>query len=174
MPVALACGLQIADSTTDLFVPGVAGGLPERPRILIVEGDQSRHSTYTATAQVLLTGSRQREPDALPPMPFANSEPVHVPSPAIPAGNQRTDDLVAALSDQQGSRGIPDQTLDVLQAIGRGSVPTPLLGPQLQDRWRLLGPTSTYRDSLSSQAGSMARASVSAGESASAFEASQQ
>lgn len=28
-----------------------------------------------------------------PPMPFANSKPIHIPSPPVPAGNQRTDDL---------------------------------------------------------------------------------
>jgi hypothetical protein len=62
-------------------------------------------------------------------MPFANGEPVHVPSPAVPAGNQRTDDLTAALSNQKGRRGISDQALDILQAIGRGSVPSPRLSP---------------------------------------------
>jgi hypothetical protein len=114
MPVALFCGLQIADSTTDLFVPGIAGGLPEGSSRIVPKGDQGRHSSYTATAQVLLTGPCQCDPDALPSALLANGEPVHVPAPPIPSGDQRTDDLTAALSNQKGRRGVRNQALDIL------------------------------------------------------------
>jgi hypothetical protein len=62
---------------------------------------------------MLLTSPRQRDPNALPPMPFMNGEPIHVPSPPIPAGNQSADDLITALSDQKGGRGAGNQALDV-------------------------------------------------------------
>jgi hypothetical protein len=62
-------------------------------------------------------------------MLFVNCESVHIPSPAIPAGNQSTDDLIAALGNQEDSRGVCNQALDVLYAVSRGSVPTPRLSP---------------------------------------------
>jgi hypothetical protein len=64
-------------------------------------------------------------------MPLANSEPIHVPSPTIPTGNQSTDNFIAVLSDQKGRRRISNQTLDVIQAIGRSCVLTPRLSPKL-------------------------------------------
>jgi hypothetical protein len=47
-------------------------------------------------------------------MPLANSEPIHVPSPPIPAGNQSADDLTTALGDQKGGRRAGGQALDVV------------------------------------------------------------
>jgi hypothetical protein len=47
-------------------------------------------------------------------MPFANSEPIHVPSPPIPTGNQSTDNLTTVLGDQKSGRGAGDQVLDVI------------------------------------------------------------
>jgi len=107
----------------------IAGGPPERSSYLVLEGNQGSYPTGAASAQILLAGPRQRDPNALPPMPFANGEPIHVPSPPIPAGNQSTDDLTPALGDQKGGRGAGDQALDVIQAIRRTCVLTPLLSP---------------------------------------------
>jgi hypothetical protein len=88
--------LQVADSTTDLAVLRITGGLPERSSHLVLEGDQGGYSTGTAAAQVLLAGPRQRDPDALLPLPFANSEPIHVPPLSVPSGDQGADDLLTA------------------------------------------------------------------------------
>ncbi len=121
--------LQIADSTAYLVVLRIAGRRPERRRCLILLGDEGGYAAGTALTQVLLTGPDQREPDSLPPLPRANGEPVHVPPPAIPAGNQGAYDLGPALGDQEYSRGIRDQTLDVVQAIDPTCVPATRLTP---------------------------------------------
>lgn len=106
--------LQISDSTADVVILRIAGGPPERSSHLVLEGNQGGYPAGAASAQILLTSPRQRDPNALPPMPFTNCEPVHVPSPPVPAGNQSTDNLTAALGDQNGSRGVGDQALDVI------------------------------------------------------------
>jgi len=123
--------LQIADSAADLLVLWVTSGLPESSSRVILEGDQRCHATNAAAAQIVLAGPRQREPDALSPMPFVNSEPVHVPSPPVPTGNQGTNNLIAALGDQKGGRGICDQALDIVEMVCRGRVRAPLLRPKL-------------------------------------------
>lgn len=122
-------GLQISDSTTDGLIPRIACGLPERSSYIVLEGNQGSYPTGAASAQILLTSPRQRDPDALPPMPFANGESIHVPSPPIPAGNQSTDNLTIALGDQKGSRGAGDQALDVIYLVRRTCVLTPRLSP---------------------------------------------
>jgi hypothetical protein len=122
-------GLQIADPTADLSILWIAGGFPERPGDVVLEGDQGSHPTDAAAAQVLLAGPRQRHPDALSSVPFADGEPVHVPSPPVPTGNQSTDDLTVALGNQKGGRGICNQALDVIEAVGGGCVLAPRLGP---------------------------------------------
>ncbi len=124
-----ACDLQAADSTTDVVILRIADGPPERSSDLVLEGDQGGYSTGAAAAQILLTSPRQRDPNALPPIPFANSEAIHVPSPPIPTSNQSTDNLIAALGDQKGGRGIGDQALDVIYAVRRTCVLTPRLSP---------------------------------------------
>lgn len=62
-------------------------------------------------------------------MPFANSEPIHVPSPPIPASNESTDNLIVALSNQKSGRGIRNQALDIIQAVRRSCVLAPRLSP---------------------------------------------
>jgi hypothetical protein len=111
------------------LIPGVAGGIPECPSRIVLDGDQGSYPAGATAAQVLLAGPRQRNPDALPPVPVANSEPIHVPSPPIPAGNQSTDNLIALLSNQKGRRGISNQALDVIEAVGRSCVLTARLSP---------------------------------------------
>jgi hypothetical protein len=95
-------------------IPRIAGGLPERSSDIVLEGDQGGYSTDAAAMQILLAGARQRDPDALPAMPLTNGEPIHVPSPPIPGGDQSTDNLAIALSDQECGRGAGDQALDVI------------------------------------------------------------
>jgi hypothetical protein len=122
--------LQIADSATDLVVLGIAGGIPERSGDVVLECDQGGCSTGAASAQVLLAGPRQRDPDALPPISLANSKAIHVSSPPIPAGNQSADNLTIALGNQKGGWGtIGSQVLDAIQAVRRTCVLAPYLGP---------------------------------------------
>jgi hypothetical protein len=141
------------------LILGIAGGVPECPSCLVLEGDQRSYPTGAAAAEVLLTGPGQCDPDALPPTSFANSEPVHIPSPPVPTGDQGTDDLATRLSNQKAGGGISNQAFDIIQAVGRTRVLTPRLSPKPQDRSRVLTPTSTYRDSLASQVPIMAKAS---------------
>lgn len=150
--------VEVAHSTADLLILGIAGRLPKRSSRLVLESDQRRHPAHAAAAQVLLPGPRQRNPDALPPMPFPNSEPVHISSPPVPAGNQSTDNLLAALSNQKGGRGISNQALDIIEAIGGPRMLTPPLGPKPQDRSRILGSAPAYRDFRASQAASIDQA----------------
>lgn len=86
-------------------------------------------------------------------MPFVNGKPVHVPSPPIPPGDQGTDNLIAALSNQEGRRRISNQALDVVQMVRPRCVLAPRPSPKLQNRSRVLEPASTYGDSLTSQVG---------------------
>lgn len=139
------------------MVLGVAGGVPEGAGWLVVEGHQGGYAAGAAAAQVLLAGSRQGEADALPPVTLSNGEAVHVSSPSIPGGDQGAGDLVAALGDEEGGRGILDQAFDVIQAVRRAGVIAARLGPELEDCLRVLMPAPAYRDSLAGQVGSMAK-----------------
>jgi hypothetical protein len=122
--------LQIADSAAYLLILGIAGGIPECPGLPVVEGHQGGYATGTAAAQVLLAGPRQRDPDALSAMPVADGQPIQIPSPAVPAGNQSANDLIVALGNQKGSWGADgDQALDVIRPVRRACVLTPPLGP---------------------------------------------
>lgn len=91
--------LQVANAPADLSIDRVASRLPKASCHLVVEGDQGSHAMDAALAQVLLAGLRQREADALPPMPIANNESVHVASPPVPSGDQGPDDLTATLGN---------------------------------------------------------------------------
>lgn len=125
----LLADLQITNPSTDLLVLGITGGLPECSSRLVLEGDQGGYPAGAASAQILLAGPGQRDPDALPPMLLTNGEPVQVSSPPIPPGDQSTDDLSVALGNQKGCRGVSDQALDVIQAVCRACVLASLLGP---------------------------------------------
>jgi len=142
------CELQVADAAAYLSILGIAGRLPEGSGLIVLEGNQRGYSADTAAAQILLSGPHQRDPYALPPQPVANGETVYVPSPPVPAGDQSADDLLTALGDKESRRGIGDQVLDVLRPVGGGRVPASRLSPELQDRLGVVGPASTYRDSL--------------------------
>lgn len=62
-------------------------------------------------------------------MSLANGEPIHVPPPPIPSSNQSANDLIAALSNQEGGRGLSNQALDVTEAIDRSCVLAPRFSP---------------------------------------------
>jgi len=62
-------------------------------------------------------------------MSITDGKPVHVPSPPVPGGNQGTDYLPVSLGYQEGSGGLRDQALDVIEAVGRAGVVAPSLRP---------------------------------------------
>jgi hypothetical protein len=70
------------------------------------------------------------------------------PAPSVPTGNQCSEDLVAALGDEEHGRGTRDQPLDVAEAVGGACVLASRLSQKLQDRLRVLAPTGANRDSL--------------------------
>jgi hypothetical protein len=111
------------------LILAVAGGLPECSGGIVFVGNQRGYSSDAATAEVFLTGPRQRDPNSLSPMSFTNSKPIQVASPPVPTGDQGADDLAVARGNQQSSRRIGDQVLDVLAAVDRGCMPTPRLSP---------------------------------------------
>lgn len=96
-------------------------------------------------------------------MPLANGEPVHVPAPSIPGGNQGTDELVVALGDQKGGRGVGDQALDVVQTVRRARVLASGLRPKPQDGPCILPSAAPYGEPLVDQAASMARPKLTIG-----------
>jgi hypothetical protein len=144
--------LQIAHAPTDLPILGVTRRLPKGPSYIVIEGDQSRDPVHAAAEQVLLPRPRQRDPDALTPMLLRYCEPVHVPPPPIPRSDQSTNDLAAALGNQERGRGMLDEPLNVLQAVGRARVLAPLLLPKVKHRLRIPGSTPTDRDPVSASA----------------------
>ncbi|HKB50097.1 MAG TPA: hypothetical protein VKC63_01550 [Solirubrobacterales bacterium] len=111
------------------MILSITSGLPKRSSDVVLESDQGGYSTDATAAQILLAGPRQRDPNALSPMPFANGEPIHVPSPPIPTGNQSTDNLTTALGDQKGGWGAGDQALDIIETVRRACVLTSCLSP---------------------------------------------
>lgn len=151
-------GLQVADPSADLAIQRIAGCLPEFSRDLVVEGDERGHPTGAALAQMVLAGPRQREPDSLPPAPTVDGESIHVPSPSVPGGDQRPDDLPVLLGDQQGGGGVVDEALDVFDPVGRARMPAPGPGPEAQYGRHIRPPAPPYGDSFAAQAPSIARA----------------
>src|SRR4249919_3861388 len=89
--------LQVADPPTDLAVLRVAGRVPESSCHVIVKGDQRCHPTGATAAQVVLAGPGQREADAFSPVLLVDGEPIHVPSPPVPSGDQGAGDLPGSL-----------------------------------------------------------------------------
>ena len=62
-------------------------------------------------------------------MSITDSKPVHVPPPPVPGGYQGADYLPVPLGYQEGSGGLSDQALDVIEAVGRARVVAPSLRP---------------------------------------------
>jgi hypothetical protein len=106
-------------------------------------------------AQVVLASPRQRETDAFSPLPIADGEPIHIPSPPVPGCDQRTDDLPVPFGNQEGSRGFGNQALDVIEAVGRACVLAASLCPQVQYCWYVVPSATAYVDFRPSQARSI-------------------
>jgi len=122
---ALSARLQVAHAPTDLVVLAVSGCRPDSPGYRIIVGYEGRHARCALTAQALLAGTHQRQSDALTPMTWENSQAVHVASPAIPCGDQRTNDLPLGLGNQQRPRGVGYKPPDVCNTVRRARVSTP-------------------------------------------------
>lgn len=139
----------------DLAVERVAGRLPKPCRDLVVEGDERGHAARPAQAQAVLSGPDQREADPLSPVLVADGEPVHVPAPSVPGGDQGADDLPLSLGHEENGGRLRCQTLDVVDAVGRARVPAAGVCPQLQDGRRLGLPAPPHLEAPASQARSL-------------------
>jgi hypothetical protein len=62
-------------------------------------------------------------------MPLTHSQPIHVPSPSVPCGDQGADDLPVSLGYQESGGRIRDETLNVFQATDSAGVFTSSLLP---------------------------------------------
>jgi hypothetical protein len=71
---------------------------------------------------VLLAGSHERQTDSRTTVFDAHSEPVHVSPPAIRCGYQRTYDRAAGVGNEQTVCVTGEQSLQIIEAIGRGGV----------------------------------------------------
>lgn len=152
--------LQVADPPTDLVILRIADGVPKSSRCGIVEGDQRGHPMDATLAQIVLAGPRQRESDAFPPMSIADGEPIHVPSPPVPGGDQGADDLPVSLGYEESSRGFINQSLDFIKPIRRTCVLTAALCPQIQYRRQVRLSAAAYGDFLAGQVRSITLRSV--------------
>ncbi len=152
--------LQVADPPTDLAIPRIADSAPKSSCCGIVEGDQRGHPTDATVAEVVLTGPRQRESDAFPPISIADGEPVHVPSPPVPCGDQGADDLPISLGNKESGRGVIDQSLDVIKTIRRTCMLAAGLCPQVQYRQQVGPSAAAHDDFLAGQVRSIMLRSV--------------
>lgn len=80
---------------------------------------------------MLLTSANERDANSLAAIVRQNREPIHVASPTVPGGYQRTYDRAAAISDEQASGGFREQSLYVLQLVGGARVSAASLMPKL-------------------------------------------
>lgn len=85
-------------------------------------------------------------------------EPVHIPSPAVPCRDERAHDHAIDVGDEQASRHISEQPVDILGPVGEGRVRTAVALPQTDDRRCIGCPGCAYRVFLLSQADTIAMA----------------
>jgi len=125
--------LQVADAATDLAVLRVAGRLPECRRYLVLVPDEGGDPASPLAAQMLLAGSNERQADASTAILDANCQSIHVSPPAVPRGDQRTEDRAVTVSDEQAPRLVGEESLHILDSIGSARVLAARLPPQLKD-----------------------------------------
>jgi hypothetical protein len=122
--------LQVTDAATDLAVPRVAGGLPERRGYLVLIPDEGGDPASALAAQVLLAGLHKRQADPPATMLVANGKPIHVAPPAVPRGDQRAEDRTIGVGgDEQAPGRRQGQSLHILEPVGGGRVLTASLLP---------------------------------------------
>lgn len=129
--------LQVPHPSADLLIGRVAGSIPKPARRLVFEGDQRGHPTGSAPPKVVLSRSRQRKANALPTMPIVDREPIHVSSPSVPARDQGPEDLPITLGHQQGSGGVVNQALDMVETVSRACMLASSLLPQVEYHWHI-------------------------------------
>ena len=87
---------------------------------------------------MLLAGQHERRADPPSPMLDANRQPVHVPSPTVPCGDQRTHDHTAGIGNEQAPRRLSEQPLQILESVGGARPLAASFSPQLKDGRRVL------------------------------------
>jgi hypothetical protein len=119
-------------------VPRVACGLPERRHDLVLVRDQGCDAVGALPAHVLLACAHERQADAAAAVLMEHYEPVHVPPPSVPRGDQRAHECAAGVGDEQTLRCLGEQSVDVLDPVGGGCVRAARPLPQVEDRRRLV------------------------------------
>ena len=71
---------------------------------------------------MLLAGSHERQTNSRTAVFDTYSEPVHVSSPAIRCGYQRTYDRAVRVRNKQAACVVGEQSLQIIEAVGRGGV----------------------------------------------------
>ncbi len=148
--------LQIAHAASDLVVLRVAGRLPERRGHLVLIPDQGGDPASALASQVLLAGPHERQADTSATMLEANSQSIHVSPPAIPRGDQSTDDETVSVGDKQTPRCPQEQLLDIFEPVNSARMLTPGLLPQLKDYCCLPRPAGAHDEIPLGQAATIA------------------
>lgn len=110
----------------------VSRGIPEGGRVRALEGDERGDANRALVPQDLLAGAHQLQRDAGSAVVVAHGKPIQVPSPAIPAGDQRAGDLTAVLRDQERMWSLLDQAPEIAWPVRRGRVLAARPSPQLE------------------------------------------
>jgi hypothetical protein len=71
---------------------------------------------------VLLAGAHERQADAATTVLPEHNEPVHVPSPSVPCGDQRAHERAAGVGDEQAPGCLGEQPVDILDLVGSSCV----------------------------------------------------
>jgi hypothetical protein len=109
---------------------------------------------------MLLPCSHERQADTPATMLRANSQPIHVPPPAVPRGDQRTQNgtVGVGVGDKQAARCPCEQPLHILQPVSSARMLAPGLLPKLKDDRPLLWQARANNETPLGQAATIADA----------------
>jgi hypothetical protein len=111
----------------------------ERRRNLVLVCDQGCDAVGALPTQVLLAGAHERQADAATTVISEHDEPVHVPPPAVPRGDQRAHERAVGIGDEQAPGCLGEQPVDIFDPVGSRCVRTARPLPQVENRRRLGG-----------------------------------
>src|SRR5712691_12239697 len=132
--------LSRLDEAAGVLLEGVAGGLPEADRVGVVAEDDRADSDRALLAEPSFALGDETERDSSAPVLGQDGEPIHVPAPAVPAGDQRPDDPAVRLGHEQRAVAALDQRRDVPD-VGRHARRGLGTAPEIENRLSLRGTT---------------------------------
>jgi hypothetical protein len=114
------CLRQILDEAAAGGLKFVARGGPEGHRVGLVGFDDRAEAAGAEGAEALLAGADEGGGEAVAAVGRVDREAVERPAPAVPAGDQRADDLALLGLDEEQRLGVAQQqAADVLGQFGR-------------------------------------------------------